>query len=1019
MTPESDPPDFRALFEAHPDRELILTPDLRIVAVSDAYARATLIRREEVLGRCLSVVFPDTPDHPNATGSRGLRASLDRVLATRDADTIPAQLFDVRRADGGFDQHVWRVRHCPVLTPDGSVRWIVQRLEDESAGVPLPQPAAGQLRILEACIARLSDMVLVTRAEPLDEPGPVIVYANDAFLRNTGYEREEVIGRTPRFLQGADTSRTELDRVRQALRLRQPVRAELVNYTKDGRPFLVELEIAPVPDAAGRVTHFVAVHRDVTVRHKAAEALRAREAQLLSFVRHAPVVMAMFDRGMNYLAASERWVVTYGRGHADLTGINDYDLRPDLPERWREVHRRALAGEELAAAEDVWHPPGGTAQWLNWAVRPWHELDGTVGGVVVVTEDITPRKLAEEALHDREVRLAAVLTTAADAIITIDEQGIIESLNPAAERLFGYSRAELVGRNVSTLTPSPFSEEYDGNLTRYAATGGQRIIGIGRETLGRRKDGTVFPIDLSVSEVVDGRRWFTGIIRDASERKRTEARLREQAELLDKVTNAVIVRSAGGRVTYWNRGAEELYGWTAAEATGRDDRPAWTDDPPTREALLADGRWDGELTHTTKDGRTVVVESHQSLLRAADGGAAGVIAIHIDVTERKQLEQRLLRAQRLESIGALASGIAHDLNNVLTPVLMVVKLLLKDRPGLDRQTLLETAQASVERGTAMIRQLLTFGGRTTSDQVSVSIPDLLREVRGMLDHILPQSVTLRIDVPAGVWPVTGDATQLTQVLINLCVNARDAMPGGGTITITIGNVTLDSRRAGLQPGANPGRYVVLTVTDTGHGIRPEVQQRIFDPFFTTKPFGQGTGLGLATTLGIVKGHGGFIGVYSEPGKGARFQVHLPAAITADAEESVPTGVATPVGHGELILVADDESQLRTVTAAVLTSAGYRVVTATNGDEAVEVYRRQAGEVAAAVLDMMMPGTGGVAALRRIREISPNPRVVVVSGLRPTAAEAVFLSECGAEFLLKPYSDDDLLAAIRSVMAPRR
>lgn len=941
--------------------------------------------------------------------------------------------------------------------------------------------ATARLQLLEACVARLNDMVLVTEADPIDEPGPRIVYANDAFLCHTGYTRDEVVGRSPRFLQGPDTGRAELDRLRDALRRRHSVRVELVNYTKERLPFIVDLEIAPVPDGTGRVTHFVAVQRDVTERKAVEAALRAsvRESDLraresarnldaMTRLRSLGTLVAREGHLADVLASVLEAAVAIAEsdfGSIQLLDPASGDLRivahhgfPDWwVAFWNSVSKgvgscgTALDRGERVVIEDVTQSPVfvGTpaldAQ-LRAGVRavqstPLVDRSGKIRGMfsthynrphrpdarVLALLDLLAQQAgelvahveAETALHDREARLAAILTTAADAIVTIDERGVIDSVNPATERLFGYPKAELVGRNVSMLMPPPYRDEHDAHLARYAATGEKRIIGVGREMEGRRQDGTVFPLDLSVSEVRDGRRWYTGIIRDASDRKRAEARLREQAELLDKVTNAVIVRSVGGRVTYWNRGAEELYGWAAAEAVGRADLPIWASDPPFWGELLAHGRWDGELTHVAKDGRTVAVRAHKSLIRAADGTPAGVIAIHIDVTERKELELRLLRAQRLESIGALASGIAHDLNNVLTPVLMAVKLLLKDRPGLDRKALLETAQASVERGAGMIRQLLAFGGGLPGEHASVSVPDLIGEVRGMLEHTLPKSIALRVWVASGVWPVTGDATQLTQVLMNLCVNARDAMPDGGTLEVAAANQALDERRAALHPGATAGRYVMLTVSDTGTGIPPGVQVRMFDPFFTTKPFGQGTGLGLATTLGIVKAHGGFVGVYSEPGKGAKFTVHLPAAVPASAPEPEADAAVPPGGHGELILVADDEPLLRTVAASVLTSAGYEVVTAANGDEAVDLYCRRQGQVAAVVLDVMMPGTGGVAALRRIRELDPNPRVVVASGLQPSAAEAELLTACGAVFVLKPYSDDDLLTAIRSVLTPAR
>jgi len=625
-------------------------------------------------------------------------------------------------------------------------------------------------------------------------------------------------------------------------------------------------------------------------------------------------------------------------------------------------------------------------------------------------------------LREQEARLRAVVDAAVDAVITINERGVVESVNRAAEAMFGYPSTDVIGNNIAMLMPAPYRDEHDGYLARYLATGERRVIGIGREVVGQRKDGSTFPIELALGEWCTATgRGFTGFIRDITDRKQNETRLREQADLLDRVAEAIMVRDRDDRITYWNKGAERMYGWTAEEVHGR---LAWEilGSPPTAirlaEAQLeATGEWSGEFRRTTRTGRVLTVESLWTLLRDAEGNPVGKVAINIDVTEKRLMETRSRRAQRLESIGTLTSGIAHDLNNVLTPVMMAVKLLGRDKPGIDRRALLETANASLERGTSLIRQLLAFAGGLEGERLPVDLKAVVNEVAAMLRQTLPKSITLRTEVAVDVWPVIGDSTQLSQVVMNLFINARDAMPEGGALDVTVENKRLNVDAAALFPGAKSGPYVVLAVADTGTGMSPEVQEKMFDPFFTTKPFGQGTGLGLSTTLGIVRSHRGFVNVYSEPGRGTRLSVYLPAADQPPVSVQHGTKDAIP-GRGELILVVDDEAAILAAARMVLEAGGYQVLTARGGDEAVTVFQQNADRVAAVVLDMMMPVKDGPVVMAELRAIRPDLVILAASGLRPSGriAEAVAIGAAG--FLQKPFTDEELLQAIATAISRR-
>lgn len=634
-------------------------------------------------------------------------------------------------------------------------------------------------------------------------------------------------------------------------------------------------------------------------------------------------------------------------------------------------------------------------------------------GIVAMRREDRFRRHAEEDLRNSESRTRTILETAVDAIISIDEWGTVESLNPAAVRILGYERAEVIGKNVNLFMPSPDHEAHDGYLARYRATGERKIIGIGREVVCRRKDGTLFHADLAVGEhYVGGHRKFTGFLRDISDRKWADARIHEQAALLDKAREAILVRDVDDRITYWNHGAERIYGWSSVEACGRTCRELLFHGndvqlESARRAVMSGDEWVGELRASSRSGQEVIIESRWSLLRDDLGRPRGILAIEADISEKKARERHALRAQRLESIGTLADGIAHDLNNMLTPILMSAKLLRKERPAAEREGLLANIQASAERGAEMVKHLLSFTGGLETERTRLDLPPLIDEIKSLLEHTLPKSIAIHIDVPEALYPVAGNATQLSQVLMNLCVNARDAMPEGGVLTITAENCLLDDDFRTISPEAAAGPHVRLTVSDTGEGIPPEIVDRVFDPFFTTKEYGKGTGLGLSSVRGIVKSHNGLVRVVCPTRQGARFEIYLPAFEATNLRQPGSSQPVTFAVQGQLILVVDDERNVRFAIKATLEDAGYRVLTAHGGDEALNLARQRSGEIDAAIVDTMMPGMSGPATMRALHEISPRLRLIASSGLR-SADQA---PTCARAFLAKPYTNEQLLATL--------
>ncbi len=505
------------------------------------------------------------------------------------------------------------------------------------------------------------------------------------------------------------------------------------------------------------------------------------------------------------------------------------------------------------------------------------------------------------------------------------------------------------------------------------------------------------------------------------EREKVAARTREQAALLDKAQDAILVRDLEHRITYWNKSAERLYGWTAAEALGKNVRTLLYFEPgPFDQAmrqLQRQGEWVGELEQMSKDGQPLTIEGRWTLVRDEAGRPKSVLAINTDITERKKLEAQFLRAQRMESIGTLAGGIAHDLNNLLAPVTMGVDLLKRFEPRPESQRILGNIERAARRGADLVKQVLSFARGVEGARVAVNLKHIVRDIEVIGHNTFPKNIRIDSRVPVDLWLVTGDPTQLHQVVLNLCVNARDAMPDGGTLTLEVRNEEIDPQYAAMNRGVAPGRYAVLEVTDTGCGMPKEVVERIFEPFFTTKEVGKGTGLGLSTVLGIVRSHGGFVNVSSEPGEGSSFKVYLPAqpkdgAVVADGDVA---RVEVPHGKGEGVLVVDDETSILDITKETLESSGYRVFTAEDGAQAIGVYATHRAKIDLVLTDIMMPVMDGIALITALRRINPMVKVVAASGIKDSQSVARANSAGVSHFLAKPYSADVLLETLHRVL----
>jgi PAS domain S-box-containing protein len=513
-----------------------------------------------------------------------------------------------------------------------------------------------------------------------------------------------------------------------------------------------------------------------------------------------------------------------------------------------------------------------------------------------------------------------------------------------------------------------------------------------------------------------GRIWA---IRDMTDRKRAEDQIAEQAAFLDKARDAILVRDLEGKILFWNKGAERMYGWPHQDVVGRNIGELLYPNPKKFEEVngltITQGEWYGELQHLTRDRREITIEARWTIIRDNEGHPKSVLAINTDITERKKIEAQFMRAQRMENIGTLAGGIAHDLNNILTPIMLGIEIL-KDTSDPKATKILESIEVSAKRGSDIVRQVLSFARGLEGARVEVQPRHLLRDLENIIKDTFPKNIRLRFFIAKDTWTILGDPTQVGQILLNLCVNARDAMPDGGSLTIDVENCVFDEQYAAMNTQAKAGRYVKVSVTDSGTGIPPDLLDKIFEPFFTTKELNKGTGLGLSTVMAIVKGHDGVINVDSDPGKGTTFKVFMPAMeISSKAQKEQAEQVSLPRGDGELILVVDDEASIRAITSETLQAFGYRVLTATDGADAVAVYAEHKNEIAVVLTDIMMPVMSGSVTIHALMRINPAIKVIATSGLKANSSTAEELGTGVKHFLTKPYSAQTLLNVIRSIL----
>lgn len=660
------------------------------------------------------------------------------------------------------------------------------------------------------------------------------------------------------------------------------------------------------------------------------------------------------------------------------------------------------------------------------------ELSIALEELSVVAEELQEKNTellaTHQLLESERQRYQDLFELAPGGYLVTNAQGIIQEANSAIATLLNVPPKYLVGKPLELFVAIADKPHFIGQwqAANCQACQAQTNAIANWEAKLQPRDGNVFPAALSVTSICDDRDRLTSqrwLIQDLSEQKQAEQKICEQAALLDIAKDAIFVQDLENRIIFWNRGAEELYGWTAAEIQGQDSHellyresfPEWED---IQQILVEKDEWRGELTQRGKTGQELIIASRWTLVRDEEDNPHSVLIVNTDITEQKKLTAQLICAQRLHSFAGMSSSITHDLKNILTPISAGAQLLKLKLPDLDppTQEILNIIELYTKRGSDLLQQLLSFSRGLQGTRGVLSVKSLLEETEQMVRATFPKSIAISTHAEEPLEPICGDVSQLHQVLMNLCLNARDAMSDGGALTLSAQNVVLSENDARRHLDARAGAYVVIAVADTGVGISQQKRERIFEPFFTTKEVGKGTGLGLVVVASILKNHGGFVECQSEVGKGSQFEVFLPVA---KAEEKLATSSAIPSklmrGKGELILMVDDETTICFLTQQVLENYGYRVLIAHNGVEAIAMYTQHQTQICAVLMDLMMPLMDGIAVNTQLKKINPQVKVIAVSVSLAQTRNDEEVSANFKAYLSKPYSSQDLLTAIHRVL----
>lgn len=796
---------------------------------------------------------------------------------------------------------------------------------------------------------------------------------------------------------------------------------EVFALRSNGQEFPIEASISTVNTETGRL--YTVVIRDSTEKKIAEDRLRNSEEKFRTVVQNLTDIVTILDQNGVLLYESPAITSTLGYEQDEILGRSVLEfLHPEDLEnvveamtevlkdsgKSKRVEYRFLAKDgHYVTLESV-----GVNQLQNPAIE----------GIVVTSRDMTERTMAEEALRRSEEKFRSIMENSKIGFTLFSRDATILYVSPTNDQIFGYTQDELQTMNRDYLIHPEDRARTESRFNRLLT--GEEVARVEFRWL--MKDGKWKWIESNAYNYLDNKSLQAILVtyQDVNQRHESDEKIRHQAAMLDIVPDAILLQELDGKILFWNKGAEKMYGWTAEEVVGHPWTEVLPDDNPSDIAERLDhlfhyGKWSGDRVHRTKNKETLLIESRWELIKN-ESAHQTVLVTNRDITEKRSLEKQLFRAQRLESIGTLASGIAHDLNNILTPVVLgleIIKIRSKDEAIAARIDALTT---NIQRGSGLIRQVLTFARGTEEKFEVINIKYSISEVIKMARETFPPEIKVTVNIPTEDVLIHGNATQLHQIILNLSINARDAMSkGGGELYIEAGYTEATDEVLRRFVDMKPGKYVRITVRDTGCGIPAELQEKIFEPFFTTKEVGKGTGIGLTTVFSIVRSHNGYIDFTSKEHVGTTFTILLPAAVMTMEKQEFSTTARKSNGDHKTVLLVEDEELLRATAEDVLHEHNYTVLTASNGEEAMHIYTHQQETIVVVITDIVMPIMNGMELIKILKSINPAVKIIATGGLLYDQ-EGKYIKKMGAfEVLLKPYTATQLLDTVEKAILARQ
>lgn len=754
-------------------------------------------------------------------------------------------------------------------------------------------------------------------------------------------------------------------------------------------------------------------------KHRQEQLIHSRD--LMDYIiSHARSAIAVFDRDFKYIYVSKRYLYDYKLKEQNLIGKYHYDVFPDLPQKWRDVHQRSLAGAVIRAEEDPYYREDGSVNWTRWECRPWYESDGTIGGIVIYNEIINERMKIEKALRESEKKYRELADSLPQVVFEIDETGKILYINKNALNLFMYTKDEFdKGLNIFQMI---IPEDRDrARKDMQSVLNGNELGGV--EYTALRHNGTTFPV-LTHSSIVarNGKPiGIRGLLIDISKQKKIDADQKRRALAMDYSSDTIIITDTNGIIIYVNPAFEKITGYSRKEALGKNpsmlqsgklDKLFYSE---LWETISGGKTWSGRFKNIKKDGSGYIEDASISPVFSDKGKIVNYVAVKRDITEKLGLEAQLQQAQKMESIGTLAGGIAHDFNNILFPIMGHTEMLIQDTPeDSPFRDSLNKIYSGTLRAKDLVKQILTFSRQERSELKLMKMKPIIMEALKLIRSTIPSTIEIKHDIQTDCGVIKADPTQIHQIVMNLATNAYHAMEKtGGKLKVSLKKVELGEYDL-INPDMIPGEYACLTVSDTGTGMDKDIAKKIFDPFFTTKAIGKGTGMGLSVIHGIVISMGGAIQVHSKPGKGAQFHVYLPVE-KGLSEEQVTNSNAEVQSGTEHILLIDDEEAILTMEKKLLERLGYHVTSQISSVEALEMFRANSNKFDLIITDMAMPNMSGDRLSAELVKINPDIPVLLCTGYSETMSEEKAFSMGIKGFLFKPIVMKDLSQKIREVL----